>query len=74
MTIGERAARAIKSRAPTPKQVDVELAKLDIPRSTYNRWIHGKCDPTAYYLRQMALAGYDIYYVLTGKENFYAED
>jgi hypothetical protein len=52
----------------------MELAKLDIPKGTYYHWLHGKYNPTAYYLQRMALAGYNIYFILTGKENFYAED
>jgi len=69
MTIGERAARAIKSRVPDKKQREVELAKLDIPKGTFGHWQCGKGDPSAYYLKQMALAGYDVFYILTGKEN-----
>ena len=64
--IGGRAVQAIKRRCPNPKKVDEELAKLDIPKHTYNNWITRGYNPSAYYLQQMALQGYDIYYILTG--------
>lgn len=73
MTIGERAARAIKSRSK-PRKFVAELQKLDIEINAFYRWTRGECDPSAYYLRQMALAGYDVIYILTGKENLHVDD
>lgn len=66
-TISGRAVKAIKSRCKNPKRVGKELAKLDIPRSTYDHWMSKGYNPNAYYLQQMALQGYDIYYILTGE-------
>lgn len=73
MTIGERAARAIKSRAPYGTLKD-ELGRLNIALNTFYAWRNGAQDPSAYYLRRMALAGYDVIYILTGKENQHVDD
>ncbi len=66
-TIGERAAKAIKRRVRWG-EIGTELKKLDIQTSTFNSWMIGRTNPSAYYLKQMALAGYDVYWILTGKE------
>ena len=71
--IGERAARAIKSRA-RPGTVQTELERLNIPQDRFYKWKSGISDPSAYYLQQMVLAGYDIIFILTGKEKLHAED
>lgn len=72
MTIGERAAREIKSRAPRGKLME-ELKRLDVS-DTFYRWVRGEADPSAYYLQKLALAGYDVIYILTGKENLHVDD
>ena len=68
-TIGNRAYNEIRKRARkngvSPYQ---EAEKIGILYSAFYDW--GKNgNPSAYYLQQMALAGYDVIYILTGKEN-----
>ena len=66
LTVGQRASRAIKERVNHGK-VKPELDRLFIPTSTVYAWELYQRDPQAYYLKQMALAGYDIFWILTGK-------
>ena len=67
-TIGNRAFKQLKERA---KQngicVTNEALKLGITGHSLADWKHGKGNPSAYYLQQMCLAGYDVIYILTGK-------
>ena len=68
-TVGERTVQAIKDRAKqngTKKSVEAE--KLGISRRVMCGWDKSRTDPSAYFLQQMALHGYDIYWILTGKE------
>lgn len=67
-TIGQRAAKAIKKRVRRGEW-GIELKKLGIPNDTFYSWVNARNNPSAYYLQQMALAGYDVIYILTGKEN-----
>lgn len=67
--IGERTVQAIKDRAKkngTKKSVEAE--KLGISRRVMCGWKNSHTDPSAYFLQQMALAGYDVFWILTGKE------
>ena len=68
-TIGERAYKEIKKRA---KQNGVAISKeaetLGITSPRLSSW-KDNTNPCAYHLQQMALAGYDVIYILTGKEN-----
>jgi hypothetical protein len=43
-----------------------ELERLNIPKETFSWWSRGRFNPTAPALEAMALAGYDIHYILTG--------
>ena len=72
MTIGQRAALAIKRRVRYGK-VNPELDRLTIPHSSYERWKLGKGDPQAFWLQQMALDGYDVYWILTGQKQTVSE-
>lgn len=74
-TIGERAAKAIQQQAMKGTsanrrtiKVKDELDRLDIPQENFYHWKKGESNPSAYYLQQMALAGYDVIWILTGKE------
>lgn len=69
MTIGQRAALAIKRRVRFGN-VKPELDRLTIPHSSYERWKLGKGDPQGYWLQQMALAGYDVHWILTGEVRY----
>lgn len=70
MTIGMRAAEAIKERArKNGSTLTSEFENLGLCRKVFGDWQKRGIDPSAYYLQQMALAGYDVIYILTGKEN-----
>ena len=67
-TIGERAAQAIEARAAeNGTNIGDELELLGACRKTLGDWRSRDRNPQAYYLQQMALQGYDIYYILTGE-------
>ena len=67
-TIGQRMAQALENRAKengiTSKQ---ECEKLNIPYDTFRDWHKRSVCPSTYYLRKLALAGYDVYWILTGE-------
>lgn len=67
--IGKRAAKAIRERAKRNGiKLEEESMKLYVSRKVMNDWeIHNR-NPSAYFLQQMALAGYDVYWILTGQE------
>lgn len=69
-SIGERAARAIRDRAKQNRiPLEVEAEKVFVSRKVICDWeVHNR-NPQAYFLQQMALAGYDIYWILTGEKN-----
>lgn len=67
MTIGERAALAIKRRVKYGK-VKPELDRLNITEASYSRWKRGKDNPQSFWLQKMALAGYDVHWILTGEK------
>ena len=72
MTIGQRAALAIKRRVRYGN-VNPELDCLTIPHSSYERWKLGKGDPQSFWLQQMALARYDVHWILTGQKQTVSE-
>jgi hypothetical protein len=72
MTIGERAALAIKRRVRYGN-VKPELDRLTIPHGSYERWKLGKGDPHSFWLQQLALAGYDVHWILTGQKQTVSE-
>ena len=68
--IGERAAEAVRIRCVQNRTIlGAELGKLGVSRTVFHNWEKAVFEPNAYYLQQMALAGYDVTYILTGKEN-----
>jgi DNA-binding XRE family transcriptional regulator len=69
--IGERAAEVIRGRCVLNRTtLGEELDILGVSRTVLHNWEKGIFDPTSYYLQQLALAGYDVNYILTGKENW----
>lgn len=68
MTIGERAAQAIHERA---EDTGISPAKLmesmGANRKTLGDWEKRNRNPQAYWLQQLALEGYDTYWILTGR-------
>ena len=68
-SIGERAAQAIRERASqNGTRLEEELKKLGILKKSFEVWECGRFSPSAYFLQQMALAGYDVLYILTGAQ------
>lgn len=68
--IGKRAAEAIRQMANhNETSYEFELDCLKVSRETLYQWEHGKSDPRASALANMALAGYDTHYILTGESN-----
>ena len=69
-TIGERAAHLIRVKA-TMKGIPIceECKSIGATRKVYDDWNKRGRNPTSYFLQQMALAGYDVLWILTGKEN-----
>ena len=71
MTIGERAAQAIHERA---EDTGISPAKLmesmGANRKTLVDWERRKRNPQAYWLQQLALEGYDTYWILTGQRQY----
>ena len=69
LTIGQRAARLIDGRSwDTKLPVTTLMEMLGTNRQVYYNWRNGKEDPSAKLLAKMALAGYDVLWVLTGTE------
>ena len=66
MRIGQRAAKAIRQRVNYGR-VRPELDRLGIPQPIFCNWEVGKFDPSAYYFQILAEAGYDIYWIATGR-------
>lgn len=65
--IGKRAALAILGRVGN-HDLGMELDRLELTRQCLYQWEVGKHAPGGKMLRKMALAGYDVIYILTGKE------
>jgi hypothetical protein len=70
MTIGQRVAQAVKKRAREQNiSLDLERAFIGVESKSFRDWKNGKCDPSAYYLQQLAMRGYDIMWILLGDEH-----
>jgi hypothetical protein len=68
LTIGQRASKAIQEKAKNNGNwIYVECEKIGVSRKVYRDWRKCGFNPTAYFLQQMALNGYDIYWILTGE-------
>lgn len=69
-TIGKRAAFAIDQRKVHKriKKRDV-YAEIDATYITVSNWRCGNTDPKGYHLQQMAFAGYDVMWILTGRKS-----
>ena len=68
-TIGNRAYKEIEKRAiQNGIKPSNEAEKILINSNVLSKWkLYG--DPSAYYLQQMCLAGYDVIYILTGERS-----
>ena len=69
LTIGQRASRLIDGRSwDTKLPVTTLMQNLGTSRQVYYNWRNAKEEPSAGLLAKMALAGYDVLWVLTGME------
>lgn len=67
--IGKRAAQAIRERSKeNGTKLEEESMKLYVSRKVMNNWELRNRNPSAFFLQQMALAGYDVFLILTGRE------
>lgn len=68
--IGGRAYEVIKERSEkNGTKLGYEYRKIYVSGEAVYGWLNKGCNPSAGVLQQMALAGYDVYYVLTGIKN-----
>ena len=68
MTIGQRAAKAIKERAwKNGTNFKDECAWVDCSDRQFRAWSSGETNPCARVLAEMYKLGYDIPYILTGE-------
>lgn len=68
--IGRRAAQAIEERAKANgHKLTEELSALGMYAKTKGDWKKREIDPSAYWLQQLALAGFDVMWILTGKSD-----
>ena len=65
--IGRRAAQAIEERVEANgSTLTEELDALGLSRKIKDDWKKRNRSPCAYWLQQLALAGYDVVWILTG--------
>ena len=67
--IGVRAMKAIYNRISSEKSLEDLLFDLELNRATLWQWEKNNHTPNGHTLRKMALAGYDVVYILTGERN-----
>lgn len=65
--IGKRAAEAILQRVGGHRSMDAELDRLKLTRQGFYQWETGKHTPSGKMLQKLALAGYDVHWILTGE-------
>lgn len=66
---GDMGVRAAELLLKGDKLISVQLREMGLGHNLFNNWNNGECAPSAYVLRTMALAGYDVMYILTGKRS-----
>lgn len=70
MSIGKRTVELIKERAKKNGRSEKwELLTLEINETSFRDWEKERYDPSSYFLQKLALAGYDVMYILTGVKN-----
>lgn len=74
-TVGQRAAKEIQRRVimSAAGRTAPFMKRLGLDRKLFYTWINGGSDPSAAALRVLALEGFDIYYILTGKRKAASE-
>ena len=67
-SICDRAVYAIETRHEAlGVSIDEVMQEIGLIRMNYYKWKYHEHTPSIYALQQMALAGYDVLYILTGK-------
>ena len=70
LTIGQRAVMAIDQKAEEYGfTAMLECAQMGIDMGTYRGWKRCRYEPSAFFLQKMALAGYDVIWILTGRKD-----
>lgn len=71
MTIGERAAFLIHERSEmTGLSACKIIEKMGGHRKTLYDWQDKNINPSSYWLQQLALAGFDVHWILTGENRY----
>ncbi len=65
--IGIRAAKEIYNRQDSEHNMDDLLNEIELTRVSLWQYSKGKNVPSGQVLQRMALAGYDVIYILTGE-------
>lgn len=65
--IGLRAAKEIYNRQDFYHSIEDVLDEIELTRTSLCQYKNCKCSPSGVVLRRMALAGYDVNYILTGE-------
>jgi hypothetical protein len=65
--IGVRAAKEIYNRQDCEHGIDDLLDEIELTKTSLWQYRTGKYTPSGVILRRMALAGYDVIYILTGE-------
>ena len=65
----EMGLRAAELMLAVEKPVSDQLRDMGLGKNLFYGWSEGVCAPSARVLRAMALAGYDVMYILTGKRS-----
>lgn len=68
-TVGQRLAAEVKRKVHYGP-VAQELKRLGIRHTNFSKWKCGEADPQAYWLQQLALDGYDVLFILTGRRQY----
>lgn len=71
---GEMGLRANELLLKVDKPVYLQLRDMGLGKNLSYAWANGICSPSSKALRAMALAGYDVMYILTGKRSKEADD
>ena len=66
---GEMGVRAAELMLKVDEPVRKQLRNMGLSGNLFYHWGAGECDPSSKALRAMALAGYDVMYILTGKRS-----
>ena len=71
---GDMGVRTAELMLQVDGPISKQLRELGLGKNLFNHWADGVCAPSAKALRAMALAGYDVMYILTGKRSKEADD